>query len=70
MLERVLNTSLQLYLFHALQLKKQCEDKLYQYQSVQRIFSKYTLRESYPWFPTTLTKTNQFENTFTYKKLL
>ena len=48
MLERVLNTSLQLYLFHALQLKKQCEDKLYQYQSVQRIFSKYTLRESYP----------------------
>ena len=46
MLERVLNTSLQLYLFHALQLKNR-EDKPYQYQSVQRIFSKYTLRETY-----------------------
>ena len=51
MLERVLNTSLQLYLFHALQLKNR-EDKPYQYQSVQRIFSKHTLRETYSWFPT------------------
>ena len=41
MLERVLNTPLQLYLFHELQLKKP-EDKPYQYQSVQRFFSKYT----------------------------
>ena len=31
-------------------------------------FSK--LRETYPWFHATLTKTNQFENIFTYQKLL
>ena len=47
MLEKVLNASLQLYLFHALALKK-CEDKPYQYQSIQRFFSKYTLRETNP----------------------
>ena len=68
MLEKVLNTSLQLYLFHVLVLKKR-EDKPYQYQSIQKIFSKYTTPETYPWFPTTLTKTNQFENTFTYQIL-
>ena len=47
MFERVLNISLQLYLFHALLLKK-CEDKPYQYQSVQIRFSENTLRETYP----------------------
>ena len=49
MFERVLNTPLQLYLFHALQLKK-CEDKAYQYQSVQRFkdFQGIHLRETYP----------------------
>ena len=47
MFERVLNTPLQLYLFHALLLKKR-EDKPYQYQSVQILFSENTLRETYP----------------------
>ena len=42
MLEKVLNTSLQLYLFHVLVLKKR-EDKPYQYQSIQK-FSANTLR--------------------------
>ena len=46
MFEGVLNTPLQLYLFHALLLK--CEDKSYQYQSVQIFFSENTLREIYP----------------------
>ena len=41
MFDRVLNTPLQLYQLHALQLKKR-EDKPYQYQSVQRFFSEYT----------------------------
>ena len=41
MFERVLNTPLQLYLFHAFQLKK-CEDKAYQYKSVQRFFREHT----------------------------
>ena len=41
---------------------KKCEDKPYEYKSVQRFVSEYTLREVYPWFPTTLTK-----NTFTLK---
>ena len=67
MFERVLNTPLQLYLFHALLLKK-CEDK--PYQSVQIFFSEKTLRETYPRFPATLTKTNEFENIFTYQKFL
>ena len=40
MFERVLNTPMQLYQFHALQLKKR-EDKPYQCQSVQRFFSEY-----------------------------
>ena len=43
MFEKVLNRLLQLYLFHALLLKK-CEDKPYQYQSVQIFFTKNTLR--------------------------
>ena len=47
MFERVLNTSLQLHLFHALFIKKR-EDKPHQYQSIQRFFSEYTLRETYP----------------------
>ena len=46
MSERVLNTALQLYLFHALLLKKR-ENKAYQYQSVSIFFSKNTLRETY-----------------------
>ena len=40
MFERVLNIPMQLYQFHALQIKTR-EDKPYQYQSVQRFFSKY-----------------------------
>ena len=47
MFERVLNTPLQLCLFHALLLKKR-EDKPYQHQSVQIFFSENTLRETYP----------------------
>ena len=39
MFKRVLNTPLQLYLFHAISLKK-CEGKPYQYQSAQRFFSE------------------------------
>ena len=46
MFERVLNTPLQ-YLFHALLLKK-CEDKPYQYQSVQIFLSENILHETYP----------------------
>ena len=46
MFERVLNTPLQLYLFHTLLLKKKREDKLY--QSVQLFFSERTLRKTYP----------------------
>ena len=69
MFERDLNAPLQLYLFYALLLKKR-KDKPYQYQSVQIFFSDYTLLETNPWFPTALTKANQFENTFTYQKLL
>ena len=49
---------------------KKLEDKPHQYQSIQRFFSEYTLCETYPWFRTTLTKTNQVENTYTYQKLL
>ena len=45
MFEKVLNTPLQLYLFHALLLKKKREDKPYHYQSVQTFFSENTLRE-------------------------
>ena len=41
MFERVLNTPMQLYQFHALQLRKR-ENKPHQYQSVQRFFSEYT----------------------------
>ena len=40
MFKRVLNAPLQLYLFHALSLKKR-EGKSYQYQSAQRFFSEY-----------------------------
>ena len=47
MFERVLNTPLQLYLLHALLLKKR-EDKPDQYQSVQIFFGENTLRETYP----------------------
>ena len=45
--KRVLNTPLQLYLFHALSLKKH-EDKPYQYQYVQRFFSEYTYVKHIP----------------------
>ena len=45
MFERVLNTPLQLYLIHALLLKKR-EDK--PYQSDQMFFSETSLRETYP----------------------
>ena len=69
MFEIDLNTFLQLYLFHALLLIKR-EDKPYQYQPVQLFFSESSLRETYPWFPATLTKANQFENIFSYQKLL
>ena len=47
MLERVLNTPLQLYPFHELLFKKR-GGKPYQYQSVQIFFSEKTLRETYP----------------------
>ena len=47
MFKRVLHTPLQLYLFHALPLKKR-EGKLYQYQSVQRFFSEYTYVKHIP----------------------
>ena len=67
MFERFLNRPRQLYLFHAWLLKKR-EDK--PYQSVQIFFSEKTLRETYPRFPATLTKTNEFENIFTYQKFL
>ena len=41
MFERVLNTPMQLYQFNAMYLKK-LQDKPYEYQSVQRIFSEHT----------------------------
>ena len=47
MFKRVLNTPLQLYLFHLLSLKKR-EGKPYQYQSVQRFFSEYTYVKRIP----------------------
>ena len=47
MFKRVLNTPLQLYLFHAFSLKKR-EGKPYQYQSAQRFFSEYTYVKHIP----------------------
>ena len=47
MFERVLNTLLQLHLFHALLLKER-EDKPYQYKSVETFFSENILRKTYP----------------------
>ena len=43
----VLNRHLQLYLFHALSIKKR-EGKPYQYQSAQRFFSEYTYVKHIP----------------------
>ena len=47
MFKRVLNTPLQLYLFHAISLKKR-EGKPYQYQSAQRFFSEYAYVKHIP----------------------
>ena len=70
MFERVLNASLQLYLFHPLQLKK-CEDKAYQYQSVQRFIREYTYVKYIPDFHSLqLSQKTQFQNTLTYQKPL
>ena len=44
---------------------KKREDKLYWYESVQEFYSEYSLRKTYPWFPTALTKTNLEMYSFT-----
>ena len=69
MFERVLNRPLQLYLFHALLLKKHEDEP---YQSVQIFFSEKTLREAYPDSLQLSQKKNKkkFENIFTYQKFL
>ena len=59
MSKRALNTLLQLYLFHALSLKKRA-DKPYQYQ-LFKDFSVKHLSKTYSWLPTTLTKANQIK---------
>ena len=72
MFERVLNAPLQLYLFHPLQLKK-CEDKAYQYQSVQRFIREYSCVKHIADFDSlqlSQHKKTQFQNPLTYQKPL
>ena len=70
MFERVLNAPLQLYLFHPLQLKK-CEDKAYEYQSVQRFIREYTYVKHITDFDSLeLSQKTQFQNPLIYQKLL
>ena len=68
MFKRVLNTPLQLYLFHAFSLKKR-EGKPYQYQSAQRFFSEYTYVKHIP-DSLQLSQKQTKLNTHTYQKLL
>ena len=68
MFNLVLNTHLQLYLFHALSLKNR-EGKPYQYQSAQRFFSEYTYVKHIP-DSLQLSQKQTKLNISTYQKLL
>ena len=68
MFKRDLDTNLQLYLFHALSLKK-FEGKPYQYQSAQCFFSEYTYVKHIPDSIQLSPKQTKL-NTYTYQKLL
>ena len=68
MFKRVLNTPLQLYLFHVLSFKKR-EGKPYQYQFVGRFFSEYTYVKHIPDSLQVSQKQTKV-NTYTYQKLL
>ena len=61
MFKRVLHTPLQLYLFHAMPLKKR-EGKPYQYQSVQRFFSEYTYVKHIPDYISHKNKPNEIQH--------
>ena len=51
--------------------QKKCEDKAYQYQSVQRFIREYTYVKYIPDFDSLqLSQKTQFQNTLTYQKPL
>ena len=66
MFKRVLNTPLQLYLFQALLLKKR-KGKPYQYQSVERFFSKQIYVKHIPGSQQLSQKQTKL-NTYSYQK--